>query len=158
MQMKGDGGQSFVVDRGCCDSDKDDSMRIVLITHHFPPNYIAGGELYAYRIAQGLRRQGHAVEVVCIESIADGTVTPTCTSDFYEDLLVHRLHFDIRQAPNPFEWGFRNPELGHWFKGFLRRTCPDVVHINSGYLLGGTVPEAAFELDIPTVLTLHDCC
>jgi glycosyltransferase involved in cell wall biosynthesis len=30
------------------------------------------------------------------------------------------------------------------------------VHINSGYLLGGTVFQAAFDLRIPTVLTLHD--
>jgi glycosyltransferase involved in cell wall biosynthesis len=96
------------------------------------------------------------LEVVCIESIADGSLTPACTTDIYEDLPVHRLYFDIRRAPNPFEWSFRNPELGHWFGSFLQRISPDVVHINSGYLLGGTVPEAAFECNIPTVLTLHD--
>ena len=131
-------------------------MKIALITHHFPPNYNAGAEQYAYRIAQGFRWRGHTVEVVCIESITDGSLTPTCTTDTYEDLSVHRLRFDIRQAPNQFEWSFRNPELGHWVKRFLRRIRPDVVHINGGYLLGGTVAEAAFGLSTPTVLTLHD--
>lgn len=131
-------------------------MKIALITHHFPPNYNAGAEQYAYRVAQGLRHRGFAVEVVCIESITDGSLTPTCTTDTFKDLLVHRLHFDIRQAPNRLEWSFRNPELGHWAKSFLQRACLDLVHINSGYLLGGTVPEAAYELGLPTVLTLHD--
>jgi glycosyltransferase involved in cell wall biosynthesis len=131
-------------------------VKIVLATHHFPPHFNAGAEQYAYRIAQGLQRQGHAVEVVCIESITEGSLTPVCKTDTYRDLSVHRLCFDIKRASNQLEWGFRNPELGHWFKGFLQRARPDVVHVNSGYLLGGTVFEAAFELNIPTVLTLHD--
>jgi glycosyltransferase involved in cell wall biosynthesis len=131
-------------------------MKIALLTHHFPPNYSAGAEQYAYRIAHGLRRQGHTVDVVCIESITEGSLTPTCATDDYEGLSVHRLHYDIRQAPSQFEWSFRNPELGHWIGLFLLRTRPDLVHINSGYLLGGTTAEAAFGRNIPTVLTLHD--
>jgi glycosyltransferase involved in cell wall biosynthesis len=131
-------------------------VKVVLITHHFLPNYHGGAEQYAYRVAQELRHQGHTIEVVCIESITEGSLMPTCMTDTYKDLQVHRLYFDIRRAPNPFEWSFRNPELGHWFKSFLQRIGPDVVHINSGYLLGGTVPEAAFERNIPTLLTLHD--
>ena len=131
-------------------------MKITLITHHFPPSFTAGAELYAYRIAQELHRQGHAIEVVCIESITEGSLAPTCTTDIYADLLVHRLHFDIRKAPNRFEWSYRNLALGDWLGRFLQRTRPDVVHVNSGYLLGGTVPEAAFGLSIPTVLTMHD--
>ena len=124
--------------------------------HHFPPDYHAGAEQYAYRIAQRLRRQGHAIEVACIKSITEGTLIPSHTTDVYNGLPVHRLRFDLRQAPNPFEWSFRNPELGHWLTLFLQRTRPDVVHLNSGYLLGGTVPEAAFACHVPTVLTLHD--
>jgi glycosyltransferase involved in cell wall biosynthesis len=131
-------------------------MKIALLTHHFPPNYTAGAEQYAYRIAHGLRRRGDAVDVVCIESITDGSLVPTCTTDDYEGLSVHRLYFDIRKAPNQFEWSFRNPELGHWIELFLRRTRPDLVHMSSGYLLGGTTAEAAFRRNIPTVLTLHD--
>jgi glycosyltransferase involved in cell wall biosynthesis len=131
-------------------------MKIALVTHHFPPSYKAGAEQYAYRIAQELQRQGHKIEIVCVESVTDGSLVPTCATDTYNGLLVHRLHFDITQAPHRFEWSFRNPELGHWVKSFLQRSDPDVAHINSGYLLGGTVPEATRELGLPTVLTLHD--
>jgi glycosyltransferase involved in cell wall biosynthesis len=131
-------------------------MKIVLITHHFPPNYKAGAEQYAYRIAQALRRRGHTMEVVCIESISEGSLEPTCIAQVFEGLVVHRLYLDLKQAPNPIEWSFRNPELGQWVKSFLRTTSPDIVHVNSGYLLGGTVPEVAVELGFPTVFTLHD--
>jgi glycosyltransferase involved in cell wall biosynthesis len=131
-------------------------VKIVLITHHFPPRYSAGAELYAYRIAHELRRQQHSVEVVCVESVTEGALAPTCITDPDPRLPVHRLYFDVRRAPDPFEWSFRNPELGRWCHEFLRTVRPDVVHVNSGYLLGGAVPEAAFELSIPTVLTLHD--
>ena len=123
-------------------------MKILLVIHHFPPDYSAGAEQYAYRIAQGLRRQGHAIEVVCIKSITEGTMIPSCTTDVYNGLPVHRLRFDLRQAPNPFEWSFRNPELGHWLALFLQQTCPDVVHFNSGYLLGGTVAEVALACNV----------
>jgi hypothetical protein len=93
--------------------------------------------------------------VVCIESITDGSLAPTCTTDHYHELSAHRLHFDIRKAPNQFEWSFRNPELGHWVGLFLRRTHPDLVHVNSSYLLGGTVAEAAFGRNIPRYY--HNC-
>jgi glycosyltransferase involved in cell wall biosynthesis len=131
-------------------------MKIAFITHHFPPKYYAGAEQYAYRVAQSLYRQGNQVELVCIESTATGSLTPSCVTERFGDLLVHRLYFDATLAPNQLEWSFRNPELGRWIKTLLERTHPDVVHINSGYLLGGAVAEAAFESGIPTVLTLHD--
>lgn len=131
-------------------------MRIVLATHNFPPNYVAGAELYAYRVAHWLRGRGHAVEVVCIESVTSGTAKPTWESDTYESLSVHRLHFDRRLAPEPFRWSFRNPEIGSWFDSFLRDTQPDLMHINSCYLLSAIVPRVAYKVGIPTVLTLHD--
>jgi glycosyltransferase involved in cell wall biosynthesis len=131
-------------------------MKIILVTPHFLPKYCAGTEQYVRRAADALERRGHAVEVVCVESIAEGTLVPTCTTDLYQGIPVHRLWFNLDLAPNPLQWRFRNPELGRWFQAYLDRTAPDIVHVNSGYLLGGTVFEAAFERQIPTVLTLHD--
>ncbi len=111
-------------------------MDIVLITHHFPPRYNAGGEQYAYRVARGLARMGHAISVVCVESISRGTLTPRSEFEIYEGLPVHRLFFDLEQAPDSFEWSYHNPKLGQWIRRFLADTRPDIVHVNSGYLLG----------------------
>lgn len=131
-------------------------MRISIVTHHFPPKYHAGAEQYAYRIAQALQKLGHSIEIVAIESIQDGKLYPSSVTETYHGLRVHRLFFDLSQAPNPVEWSFRNPELRKWLGGYFQNFCPDIVHINSGYLLGGGAFEAAFNLQIPTVVFLHD--
>lgn len=131
-------------------------MKIALLTHHFPPRFKAGGEQYAYRVAHGLHRCGFTVEVVTIESVTEGEPYPACRTDHNQGFPVHRLFYSLRDVPHPFEWSYRNPQLGSWIKTYLAQYKPDIVHVNSGYLLGGTVPEAAFALGIPTVLTLHD--
>ena len=51
---------------------------------------------------------------------------------------------------------YRNPYLGKWFREYFSKYRPDMLHVNSGYLLGGTVIEEAHSLGIPTALTLHE--
>ncbi|MBC7227216.1 MAG: glycosyltransferase family 4 protein [Thermoflexales bacterium] len=131
-------------------------MDIVLAVHHFPPRYIAGAELYTYRLARGLIRLGHRVEVVCVESVTEGTLEPRCVSGEYEGIPVHRLFFNLALAPDPARWEFWNPQLGAWFRQFLEERQPDLVHFQAGYLLTGSVLEATQALRIPAILTLHD--
>lgn len=131
-------------------------MNIVLAVHHFLPRYVAGAELYTYRLARGLLRAGHRVEVVCVESITEGALEPRCILEEYEGIPVHRLFFNLALAPDPARWEFWNPQLGEWFRQFLEKRCPDLVHFQAGYLLTGSVLEAARALGIRTILTLHD--
>jgi glycosyltransferase involved in cell wall biosynthesis len=53
-------------------------------------------------------------------------------------------------------WSYNNPLLGAWFKSYLQRTRPSIVHFQAGYLLGAAPLQAAHAVGIPTVLTLHD--
>lgn len=131
-------------------------MDIVLAVHHFLPRYVAGAELYTYRLARELLRGGHRVDVVCVESITEGGPEPRGVLEEYEGIPVHRLFFNRALAPDPARWEFWNPPLGEWFRRFLEGHRPDLVHFQAGYLLTGSVLEAAWGLRIPTVLTLHD--
>jgi len=131
-------------------------MKVAMITHHFPPKYNAGAEQYAYRVAKMLLKMGHQVDVVSVEANNSGTLDPVCEMEEYHDIPVHRLFFNLELAPNPLEILFRNPYLGQWVKEYLDRSNPDIVHFNSGYLIGGAVIEAAHEVGIPSVLTLHE--
>ncbi len=131
-------------------------MHIVIAVHHFPPRYVAGAELYTYRLARQLLHAGHRVEVVCVESIAEGMPEPHCISEEYEGIPAHRLFFNLALSPDPVRWEFWNPPLGAWFGQFLNERRPDLVHFQAGYLLTGSVLEAARTEGIPTVLTLHD--
>lgn len=133
-------------------------MKVVLATHHFPPRYSAGAELYAYRTARWLRDQGHAIAVVCVESISDDASGAglRVEREDYDELAVYRLYFNLARTPDPFRWSYWNPDMGTWFEGFLREQAPDVLHLNSGYLLSGSVIPAAQAAGVPIVLVLHD--
>jgi len=132
-------------------------MKVVLTIHHFPPNYRAGAEIYTFRLAGWLIRHGHTVEVVCVESITHGENSDIeCMHEIYEGVSVWRLYFNLEQKSNPFYYGFDNPEIGVWFTEFLQRERPDIVHINSCYLLSVSTINAVKQLLLPLIVTLHD--
>lgn len=132
-------------------------MKIVLTIHHFPPNYNAGAEIYTFRLAHWLLKHGHQVEVVCVESITQtGSAEIEHKHELYEGISVWRLYFDADQAPDPFRQSFDNPAMGAWFAQFLAQVQPDVVHINSCYLLSVNTISVAKQLGLPVIVTLHD--
>jgi glycosyltransferase involved in cell wall biosynthesis len=131
-------------------------MKIVIVTHHFPPQYNAGAEQYAYRLAKQLIQNGDQVIVVTIEDIELGGLQPTSQRDNFEGIEVIRLSFNLFLAPDPIRWNFRNPHIGEWFFAFLSELKPDIVHINSTYLVSAMIIEVADQLSLPMVMTLHD--
>jgi glycosyltransferase involved in cell wall biosynthesis len=136
--------------------DNISQMKICIATHHFPPNYYAGAEQYAYRLARFLMKKGHQVEVVTIESITQGNLEVESNRDFYEDIPVHRLSFNLSLAKRPISLRFRNPFIGKWFRQYFASNRPDLLHINSGYLLTGAVIDEAYSAGIPMAITLHE--
>jgi hypothetical protein len=42
-------------------------MRLLLVSHFFPPHHAAGTEIYTLGLAKALRQNGHEVEVLCAE-------------------------------------------------------------------------------------------
>ncbi len=130
-------------------------MRVLLAVHHFPPRYSAGAELYTYRLARWLIRHGHEAEVVCVERIdARGAGPLRAHADTYEGVPVWRLDLDLRKAPA--EWVFRNEAVMAWAAEHLATYRPDLVHLQSGYLITPSVLEAAIGRGIATAVTLHD--
>lgn len=127
-----------------------------MVVHHYPPLYQAGVELVTHRAALWLKCQGHEVEVVCVDSIDTGRPGLDCTQDVYEGIPVYRLAYDLGHQANPFRASYDNPMIGAWIKAHLRRTKPDLVHMQSCYLISVRPIEGAQELNIPVVLSLHD--
>jgi glycosyltransferase involved in cell wall biosynthesis len=137
--------------------DNSRSLKVVLTIHHFPPNYTAGAEIYTFRLANRLIQQGHTVEVVCIESIDHNNgQTLRYDHESYEGISVRRLAVNLVHAPDPFRYSFENPIIGEWFGQFLEATRPDLVHINSCYLLSASTIAAVKRLSLPLIVTLHD--
>jgi len=132
-------------------------MKITIAVHHFPPRYVSGAEKETFRVAKGLQRRGHTVQIVCIEDIVAG---PAGRLDFqdteYEGLSVRRLSFCLASAPDPWLWSYNNRWIGEHFRDFLSEEKPDILFLVSGYLMTGSVIEAAKHLGIPTALYLTD--
>lgn len=128
-------------------------MRVLLVTPHFPPRYIAGVELITARLAASLLARGHEPEVVCVESLAAEARTPIAVSkDAVSAIPVHRLAL----RPTEFGSSYHDPHVEEWLVECLQDRGTDVVHLQSGYLLGGAALAAARRAGVPIVVTCHD--
>lgn len=132
-------------------------MKIIFGVHHFPPRYTGGAEWQTFRTAQDLQARGHTVRVVCVEHVDRGpTVGVDWQDDVYEGVAVRRLSFNWQTAPDPRAFEYRNPWIGDHLRAWLAEERPDVFHLVSGYLLTGTALHAAYDLAIPSIVTLTD--
>jgi glycosyltransferase involved in cell wall biosynthesis len=128
-------------------------MKVLLAVHGFPPTHFAGAERAAERIALWLVDQGHSVEVFTLESLSDPNTHLTRSEE--RGFVVHRLHYDLK-AGDYFQNRYDDPRVGAAFRDVLKQSAFDVVHVVSGYLLGGQVIHAAKASGIPVVLTLTE--
>lgn len=132
-------------------------LSILLAVHHFPPDRVAGAELFAYRLASGLLARGHRVQVVCAEaSEARSRNGPIAWADQeYNGIPVRRLSLS-RAASEPLRARYDDPHLAAHFSELIASRSPDLVHLISGYLLGIAPLRAAQAFGIPTVVSLTD--
>ncbi|MBL8154323.1 MAG: glycosyltransferase [Anaerolineae bacterium] len=127
--------------------------RILIAAHGFPPTHSAGAERRAERMAQWFARQGHSVQVFAVEKLdAPEFRVETREQDGFP---VHRLYYDVK-AGDHFHNLYDYPPVGEAFRALIERESFDLVHIISGYLLGGQVIHAARERGLPVVLTLTE--
>lgn len=131
-------------------------MKILVVSHHLPPNYRSGAELYAWRQCQWLQKQGHEVRAVTVEDIEAKVPALEAHSEIYQGVPVERLFFDRLNYPNILLASHNNPEVKAWFDTFLAGSKPDLMLVNACYLLGIGVLAAARQAGIPVVVTLHD--
>jgi len=128
-------------------------LKILLAIHGFPPTYYAGSERAAERITQWLVEHGHHVEVFTCERLNEpNTDIETNTEN---GIIIHRFSYDLKEG-DYFQNLYDDPRVGEAFRSVLEQNTFDVVHIVSGYLLGGQVIHAVKEAGIPVVLTLTE--
>lgn len=132
-------------------------MRILLVSHFFPPGHLGGTEALTLALAHSLQKQKHDVQVVCAENWdkADDYKI-AATSDIYEGIPVRRLHFNWAKAPDVFGYLFHNPEVEAYMTAFLDEYKPAIVHITSCYSLSASVITAAHRAGLPIVVTATD--
>jgi glycosyltransferase involved in cell wall biosynthesis len=132
-------------------------MKILLAVHHYLPRYTGGVELVTQRAAHWMASHGHQVEIVCIEAIDHGNGPEVSVqTDQHAGIAVHRLSLNLAAQGDQFQTSYRNPLIGAWVANQLRAVRPDIIHVQSCYLISASVIEAAHQADVPVIVSLHD--
>lgn len=128
-------------------------MRVLLVSHRYPPVHAAGTELYTAQLAAGLKRRGHQVSVVTAEkdiSAPDLTVREREHEGVRVFELVNNLHYqDPRQS-----WDL--PAATTAFRTVVKDLQPDLIHFQHLLHFSVGCAEVARESGAGVVMTLHD--
>lgn len=132
-------------------------IKILLISHFFPPTHNAGTENYTLGMAKALLARGHDVRVLCAEEWETGQdYWNGTTQEEYQGVLVIRIHLNWIMAKNPNRVLYDSEDMNKWISQFLQQELFDVVHIMSTYSLGAGIMESIKAAGIPLILTLMD--
>ncbi len=129
-------------------------MRVLIAIHGFPPTHYAGAERAGERIARWLVQNQHHVEIFAIEQVNSPEVKIETTTE--NGMVIHRVYYDIRSGGSPFQNTYNHPVLGQFLREKLKEGRFDIIHMISGYLLGGQVIDIAHEFNVPAIITLTE--
>lgn len=128
-------------------------MKVLIVSHRFPPEGNAGTESYAASLAQGLVGRGHEVSVFAAAKDI-GAPDLSTRRRVHEGIPVEEV------VNNLFHREFREiwdqPGIEAVFASFLERERPDLVHFQHLLYLSAGCVAAAKARGIPVVFTLHD--
>lgn len=133
-------------------------MKVVFVTHQFPPRYTTGTELYAERLARRLlEADGIEVLVYTFEpAYLEGPPLVRHEEARLAGLSVTRVCMWPGLSANPALASYYNVHLGKMFGRFLDRVRPDVVHVFHAAFHGISIFEEAALRGIPVVTNLMD--
>ncbi|MDQ6910208.1 MAG: glycosyltransferase, partial [Actinomycetota bacterium] len=130
-------------------------MRIVVVSAHFPPNFVSGGTLQPQRIARGLRDRGHDVSVYA-GWLGDARAPLETWDDIDETGLSVRWIVTTPWTGWGDDNNWDNPAVASDFKSYIAAIRPDVVHLHSLQSLGAGLIREAAGTGARVVVTMHD--
>ena len=139
-------------------------MRILITSSLYPtpgaPKVVGGAEIFVRRIAEGLLKNGDAVEVVRAASLPEQAVETSNGIDVYSAPVknIYRPFTGQRSAPARGLWHATEDwrQSAELVAGRIRAFKPDVLHSNNLSGLTTAVWKVAAELNVPVLHTLHD--
>jgi glycosyltransferase involved in cell wall biosynthesis len=132
-------------------------MRILLVTHFFPPRHNAGTENYTLGLARSLQSRGNDVQVICAEDWNSGeSYWNGVVDEMYQGVHVKRIRLNWMKAEDPNQVLYHSGEVKQWMTQWLEKESFDVVHVLSSYSLGIGLMESVSAARIPLILTLMD--
>ncbi len=129
-------------------------LRILQVVQGFPPEFIGGTELYCRALTTTLHDRGHSCFVLA------GSYAPAQAPAF---VTTNDEGFPVARYVSPLPPIWRehqhdpyNPEAENVIRHYLQLVQPEVIHLHHWMRLTTNIVSIAAELDLPTVVTLHD--
>lgn len=137
-----------------------EGVKILLVSHGFPPNEKGGTEQYTLALARALSGLGHQVFVFARTVRKEEKLQPRALSVTHEkqgEITITRVPLPPPLNPASFNFfSFRNRLLDDLFRRYLLDLQPQVVHFQHLVYLSSHFPMVAASLGIPVYVTLHD--
>jgi glycosyltransferase involved in cell wall biosynthesis len=139
-------------------------MRILITSSLYPtpgaPKVVGGAEIFVRRVAEGLLKNGDAVEVVRAASLPEQAMETSNGIDVYSAPVknIYRPFTGQRSAPARGLWHATEDwrQSAELVAGRIKAFKPDVLHSNNLSGLTTAVWKTAAELNVPVLHTLHD--
>ncbi len=132
-------------------------MKVVYLVHKFLPAYFSGTEIHTYNLASTMKKRGHEVQVICVESVDWGNSCHiSTTNDCYEGIPVHRIYFNRKKTPDIVRYSYENPIIEEHIYQYIRTVKPAIAHITNLIFLSAGVIPALKKCKIPIVFTATD--
>jgi glycosyltransferase involved in cell wall biosynthesis len=129
-------------------------MKILQVSHGFPPKEYAGVELYTFHLSEALARLNQQVSVFC----RDGDPGKSEFSSVEEEtngFRVTRVVNNLTKGSGPRSL-YDNPFFDQIFSKVLKKERPDIIHFQHLFGLSSHLVWMAKEEGYPVVMTLHD--
>jgi len=128
-------------------------MRVLKVIHGFPPDYMAGSEVYSYHLVKELINQDIETFVFTrVENEFDDNYK--IYNEKFENITIQRVNKPKRDYL--YEDKFYDDEMDKIFRKYLENVKPDIVHFGHLSHLSTNLIRIAKEFNIPVVYTIHD--
>jgi len=127
-------------------------LKVLHVIHGFPPEYMAGSEVYTYNLCKALLKE-HEIYVfyrISNPYIKEYEIIKTK----YEGMNIIKVN--LPNIPHDFEKRYKNSIVDSVFEDVIRKISPDIVHISHLNYLSTTIIKIIKKIQIPIIYTLHD--
>ncbi|MDY0072442.1 MAG: glycosyltransferase family 4 protein [Thauera sp.] len=128
-------------------------MKILVVSNFFPPHFIGGAEIVAWKQARALADAGHQLQVFAGDNRL-GRPGYAVSADVYDGLPVTRI--ELSHADFAHGGRLANPVVDTHFARLLDSFRPDLIHAHHLLGLSLGILEQARVRAIPLCLTVHD--
>jgi len=135
--------------------------RIIQVITLYPPDG-GGASIVCHQSSQALKQRGWDVYV--FTGRIDPSNSPFVIKDYHiGEIKVRSINLNGIIKPTyegaidgSCKENFDNPVIGDLFESYVQEVKPDLIHFHSIQWIGLNVIEKSIELEIPSIITMHD--